>query len=660
MGSGYTGRDRRKARRGAPRTAGNLAPLVAVLVWVLLLVLDPVPLQALRNLTFDQYQRWQPRHYQDTPVRVIDIDDESLRRLGQWPWHRSTVADLVARLQDAGAAAIALDVLFAEPDRLSPANDHRLAQVMTGGRVVLGQSTTDHAAAGGAPQVHARFVTVGPAPLPFLPTFPAAVTVLPELAQAAAGVGAITFIADADGVVRRVPLVLNVAGALVPSLAAETLRVAQGARNVVVTTEAQAGAGLAAVRIGGVSVPTTPSGESWVHYSGPGAARTIPAWKVLTDAVPAEALRDTLILVGTSAKGLHDVRFTPLGEPLPGVEVHAQWLEQALSGQWLQRPAWARGAEALLVVVGGLCAGYVALLLGAAWSLATLAALLAVAGGGTWYSFVQWGMLLDALAPALAVLSAYGAGSVVRMREVEKRQRWIREAFSRYFSPNLVAYLVKNPQALRLGGRRQECSFVFTDLAGSTALLETLDPEVAARLINGYLDGMIAIAFAHDGTLSRIVGDGLVIMFSAPVAQADHQRRALACGWAMREFSMRYAQEATERGIPFGQTRVGIHSGTVTVGNFGGSSIIDYRALGDPINTAARLESANRYLGTWICVSGDTLAGCPDWPVRPIGRVLLKGKTEPIAVYEVLDPAGPVPADGSSLDDSEVIVLDQK
>ena len=259
-------------------------------------------------------------------------------------------------------------------------------------------------------------------------------------------------------------------------------------------------------------------------------------------------------------------------------------------------------------------------------------------GAGSWYCFAARGLLIDAVGPALAITLVYVLTSVVRHVASERRQRWIRQAFSRYVSPNLVAYLIKQPDALELGGRRQDCSFVFTDLADFTPLLEGMDAGAAVALINAYLDGMIAIAFAHDGTLNRIVGDAVVIMFSAPVPQADHQRRALACAWEMRRFSQDYAQTVSARGIPFGQTRIGIHSGEVIVGNFGGSTIFDYRALGDPINTAARLESANKQLGTWVCASAATLAACPGWPARPIGKVLLKGKTVPLMVYELLDP----------------------
>jgi len=149
---------------------------------------------------------------------------------------------------------------------------------------------------------------------------------------------------------------------------------------------------------------------------------------------------------------------------------------------------------------------------------------------------------------------------------------------------------------------------------------------------------MIAIAFKHEGTLDRIVGDALVLMFSAPVVQTDHPRRALTCAWEMHQFSNQYVARLAAQGVPFGLTRIGVHSGEVIVGNVGGKTLFDYRALGDPINTAARLESANKQFGTLMCVSKAILSHCPEWPARPIGQVVLQGKTQPVAVFEPLDP----------------------
>jgi adenylate cyclase len=227
--------------------------------------------------------------------------------------------------------------------------------------------------------------------------------------------------------------------------------------------------------------------------------------------------------------------------------------------------------------------------------------------------------------------------SIIRHLDTEQRQLWVKQAFSRYISPNLVEHLINHPDELELGGRRQVCSFVFTDLYDFTCLMEKIDAAEAVIMLNAYLDKMIAIAFSYQGTLDRIVGDAVAIMFSAPVAQSDHQRRAINCALAMQRFASHYQSELVARGINFGSTRIGIHTGEVIVGNFGGNSIFDYRALGDTVNTTSRLEGANKYLGTLVCISEATLSGCPDIKTRPIGRLLVQGKTMPLTVHEPLD-----------------------
>jgi adenylate cyclase len=267
-------------------------------------------------------------------------------------------------------------------------------------------------------------------------------------------------------------------------------------------------------------------------------------------------------------------------------------------------------------------------------------------GLAAWTAFVRAGVLVDPVTPMLGMALVFIPTTVMRYLQSERRQRWMKQTFSRYVSPNLVDYLITHPEALVLEGRRQRCSFVFTDLAGFTRLMESMDPATAVGLVNDYLDRMIAIAFEHDGTLDRIVGDAVAIMFSAPVEQKDHEQQALRCALQMHAFSRRYVDDLARQGIPFSETRIGVHTGDVTVGNFGGEAIFDYRALGDPVNTAARLEGANKHLGTLICVSEATLAGCPGAPARPIGRLRLAGRASYLMAYEPL----PERPDGQAAD----------
>ena len=655
------------------RAVAALLSLATAALGLLLVLADPLALQALRHQGFDQYQRWQPRAYEAVPVRIIDIDEESLAKIGQWPWPRTRMAQLVDQLGAQGAAVVGFDVVFAEPDRTSPRRaasewalspaqaraldalpDHDTAFAQAIGRhdVVLGfvlrNETGPAPAQQPALKAPYRYVWLGDPSPEALHAFPTAVPPLPVLDAAASGSGALTFVPDGDGVVRRVPLVMSLAGTPVPSLSAELLREAQGADNYILRRAEGEAPALAEVRIGRASVPTNAEGEMWLHYSTEQPQRYVPAWKVLAGDVDPALLEGHIVLVGASAQGLMDLRFNPLGRAMPGVEAHAQALEQVLTGHYLNRPSWAVAAEALAVVLGCVAVVWIGAFVPSLWAAALALALVASVLWGGWSAFANHRLLLDSFTPAIAWAVAFVLASLCRHFWSERRQRWVKEAFSRYVSPNRVDYLMKNPGQLELGGKRQACSFVFTDLAGFTALMESIDPADAVTLLNRYLEDMISIAFRHQGTLDRIVGDALAIMFSAPVVQPDHAQRALDCAMEMHAFASAYAQDLQAQGIAFGHTRFGVHTGEVIVGNFGGKAIFDYRALGDPVNTAARLESVNKHLGTLICVSEATLSACANISARPVGQLVLKGKRAALKVFEPLPeelPPGYTPTD---------------
>ena len=226
-----------------------------------------------------------------------------------------------------------------------------------------------------------------------------------------------------------------------------------------------------------------------------------------------------------------------------------------------------------------------------------------------------------------------------KLREAHRLRELAEQAkanLSRYFSPNLAKELAGNPDFLKLGGERRELTFVFTDLADFTPLVESLDPSVVVPLLNEYLDGMTQIVFRHGGTTEKIVGDAVHALFGAPNEQPDHAARGVACALEMDEFAEQFRARKNSEGIPLGVTRIGVHSGSAIVGNFGGDLFFDYTAHGDAINTAARLEGANKFLGTRVCVSERTAEQIPDFRGRPVGTLTLKGKTEGLRVFEPL------------------------
>ena len=223
------------------------------------------------------------------------------------------------------------------------------------------------------------------------------------------------------------------------------------------------------------------------------------------------------------------------------------------------------------------------------------------------------------------------------LRFLEKKNAWIKEAFSAYVSPNLVKHLMENPDKLKLGGERRECTFVFTDLEGFTPMVEESDPEEIMGLLNEYIDKMTEIIFKYEGTIDKIVGDSIAVMFSAPVHQEDHAERGVMCAMEMDRFAREFSKVKREEGIALGGTRIGVNTGTVIVGNVGSKSQFDYTAIGDTVNTTSRLEGANKYLGTRICVSQATYEKCHNIRFRKIGSLMLVGKSKEVQAYEPID-----------------------
>ena len=313
--------------------------------------------------------------------------------------------------------------------------------------------------------------------------------------------------------------------------------------------------------------------------------------------------------------------------------MHARAIEQILAGHFLTRPAWAPGAE---IVASALLAG--ALVLLAAFA-APRAAALAMGGcaaallAGAYGAFAARGLLLD---PGLALAATVGAPvatSFARYFIADRDAARLRSAFTHYLAPALVDALARDPDKLKLGGEQREMTFLFTDLEGFTSLTEAAEPRDIVAWLNAYLDGLCGIVMAHGGTVDKIVGDAVHAMFNAPLDQPDHATRAVHCALAIDAFAQDYAQAQQARGVAFGATRIGVNTGPAVVGNFGGRRRFDYTAHGDAINTAARLEAANKTLGTRICVAAATAERASSVAFLPVGALMLKGKTRAVDVF---------------------------
>jgi adenylate cyclase len=318
---------------------------------------------------------------------------------------------------------------------------------------------------------------------------------------------------------------------------------------------------------------------------------------------------------------------------VPGVYLHATAVNNLINGDALELPGrLARNALTIPLAVLGALLTLLLTPLRASLGLGVAA--------GLWSLATIW-LFRDAVVlPLIAPLAVMALSSVAtlgyRFIVIDKDKRFLRDAFSSYVSPNLVEVIVNDPEGSAVAARRQECSFIFTDLAGFTSLVEGTDPKLLHPILNDYIDGMVAIAFKHSGTLDKVVGDALTIIFSAPIEQPNHAQRAVDCALELDAWARAYAIGLNEKGIALGKTRVGVNTGPVVVGNFGGSNLFDYTAHGDAINTAARLESVNKHLGTNVCISGATAEKCQNFVGRPMGKLVLKGKSEGTEAFEPL------------------------
>ena len=666
------------AVRGALRAVRRIGPARALALALLVLLLavrvvDPPPLEALRVRTFDAFQVIAPRvPPAERPVAIVDIDEASLSALGQWPWSRTRLAEIVRRLNEAGAALIAFDVLFSEPDRLSPPrladtlpnlgaatradmraqpdSDAAFAAAIAGAPVVLGQTAASGPVAwtgeGPPPQTGMAVLGSGLDPEVALIGFPGLIRNLPVLEQAAAGRGVFTIVPERDGIVRRVPMVLRAGGTVVPTLGLEILRVLTRAESILIRTDE---AGVASVRLPELEVPTDPRGQVWVRFAPRDPGLYIPARDVLDGSLAPERVRDRIVLVGTSAVGLLDNRTTPVDRSMPGVEIHAQLLENLLLGTSLVAPH-----DAILVELGVAAAVSLAIILFAP-ALGPLS-LLAVGGltaaslaFASWYRFSASGVLLDATFPLVASFLVYLTLVFTNyLREQAGRTR-IRQAFGRYLSPALVEQLAQSPERLRLGGEERTMTILFSDVRGFTAIAEFYkdDPPGLTRLMNRFLTPLTNAILARQGTIDKYMGDAIMAFWNAPLDDPNHERHAAAAALDMlaRMDALNAARraEAESGGHPVLPLDVGIglNTGRCVVGNMGSDLRFDYSVLGDSVNLASRLEGQSKFYGVTIVLGAATAAAIQDtYPVLEIDRIQVKGKTEPETISTLVGDAG--------------------
>jgi adenylate cyclase len=639
--------------------------LALLIAFVALRVTDPPPIYELRDRTFDTFQRIQPRaKMAKSPVVIVDIDDQSLTKLGQWPWSRTRIADLIADLTRLGAVAIGFDIIFSEPDRLNPdvaadtfrdldevtreklrslpSNDQVLADAMRRSRVVLGES--------GLPKVVADldktlpvtgFAVLGGYVPGRVFEFAGLLRNTPVLEAAAAGRGLLTIRPELDGIIRRVPMITLAQDQTMSSLSFELLRVVTGTDTILVKVDP---AGIKSVAVKGLDVPTDLNGQLWVHFARHDPSLYTSAANVLDGTVEPEKIAGKVVLIGTSAVGLNDIKTTPVSRAMPGVEIHAQVLQAALTKQLLSQPLYGPALEFGAALLLGLLVIAFAPRFGPV-SLVAVGALFATLLVGTsWYFYSQHLLLIDFTYPLLSTTAIYLTLIFFSFVREQAQRKQIRSAFSQYMSPVLVEQLAQSPEKLKLGGEEREMTIMFSDVRGFTTISESFkhDPQGLTTLMNRFLTPLTNVILARKGYIDKYMGDAIMAFWNAPLDDKEHQVNACEAALDMLEriegLNEIRKVEAEEGGPPYIPINVGVglNTGACVVGNMGSDLKFNYSVLGDSVNLASRLEGQTKDYGFPIIVGSNTaLAVKEKFAILELDFIMVKGKKEPEVIYAI-------------------------
>ncbi len=633
-----------------------------------LYIFQPPILQFVDYKIYDQYMRSSPVGKKTTVPVIVDIDDESLAELGQWPWPRYRMALLLAKIQQAGALSTGLDILIGEPDRTSPAtiknslrqelgvtvdfkglpqglmdNDMVLADVLRQGRYVLG-FYFDFMEEEKDPSVKAQPCFAKPVSIAQIRAKGApelkdltlnaldAICPLPVLAKASPLCGFYNTITDYDGVVRRVPLIISLNGKQYPSLALATLMKAMGRKNILVKTSS---IGIESIRLGKTTIPVDAKGQMMIRYRGGMAEFPYYSAKdILSGKVGEKELKGKVIFMGTSAAGLRDLRVTPFASDYPGVEVHATIVDNILTKDFILKPDWVPGLELLLVLVAGIVSMALLTWSRSLWMIIPIAAMGASIVYGSLYIFREYDAYLTPMYSLIVLGLNFTLLTLIKFWREEGQKKFLQATFSSYLAPELIDEMFSNREMPELGGEARQITAYFTDIQSFSTFSEKLTAPQLVELLNEYLSVMTDILIEEKGTLDKYEGDAIIAFFGAPMDVPDHALRACRVAVKMQQAGLelrdKWAKEIqlpdepdrNTKNFPEEQwakgekwpkvvhnmrTRIGVNSGEIVVGNMGSSMRMNYTMMGDAVNLAARLEEGAKQFGIFNAVSHFTL-----------------------------------------------------
>ena len=586
--------------------------------------LDPWFMEVVRLKALDIHQQQQdPIELQD--IVTVTIDNKTVRKYGQWPWSRDILAREVDRLHMHGAGLIVMPILFADKDRFGKDSDFikKLQRVVVG--QIPSRERKGNPVARGVSQIGLDWQ-------PWLYSYNTAVGPIKQIGDAAAGVGMMNTTPEADGVVRRLPLVVRIDDKMYPSLAIETLRAAIGVPSYDIKT---GDAGVEKIRVKGFKIITTDSNASiWLDFKY--KTKTYSLSEQLPD------LRGKIVILSPTASGIDTVVPTPVGA-IYAHDVIATSIGTMISGVNITRPWWSDIAELGVTFVIGLILVIVVLTL--PWLFSLIMPVFVVGSYfASSYLFTSHGYLIDWSFPAFALFVAWAVAAFFRFILEYRLRQQIKKQFEHYLDPRQVAVLQKNPDMLKLGGDRREMSFLFMDIVGFTPISEHYknndDPEGLVECINDYLDRMTKIVLDNGGTVDKYMGDCIMAFWNAPLPCDNHAemavKTAMECAIETEDLKRAFA----EKGLPEINIGSGVNTGTCIVGNMGSSTRFDYSVIGDAVNLAARLEAATRNYKTEtgnvtpVILSSYTQEQLPkEFTCVELDKIKVKGKEELVTIY---------------------------
>ena len=454
-------------------------------------------------------------------------------------------------------------------------------------------------------------------------------------------------IGNNDSIIRRLPLFENINGSLVPSLGLEILRVAIGASTYQIKSSNASGetafgeeTGINHVKLGNLIIPTNEDGSVWIHYSKK-PIKTIPIWEVLSSNYSSDFFEGKILIVGTSAPGLFDLRSTPLENNVPGVNIIANLTDQILSGQFLKRPDWIFGLELITGIILALLITFFIQSLGPIGGLSVFVLGNCISIIGSYYIFNYYSYLVDPISPLVICLICYLVVTFFNFLFTELERSKVRNAFSQYMSPVMVEKLAKSSASLKLGGERKEMTFLFSDIRGFTSISEKYkgDPEALTDLINNLLTTLSNEILSYQGTIDKYMGDCIMAFWNAPSEDPYHREKSIDAAFAMTKALEKLNIDLNRSNEDKLSVGIGINTGECIVGNMGSDKRFDYTVLGDAVNLASRLEGQSGNYGMKIILGEGSIKGLSEekYIIYELDSIAVKGKSEPVTIYTVFD-----------------------